>query len=118
MNDAGRTDNLGNKEFIVISTGGAKKYFNKKRIRNPSFTITLPKAVNNNSLWYTNLIKDLRQARLSTQLTQFQLGKLIHSNQAAISRFELGKVKVTTDFLDRIIVALKLKIKIEITKTS
>jgi ribosome-binding protein aMBF1 (putative translation factor) len=114
----GRTDDHGNREFVIETTGGPKKYFNKRRRRNPLFKpprIQSGRKVSDE--WYTTLVEELRQARLAAKLTQRQLGKLIGSNQAAISRFELGKINITADFLSRLAKALKLKLTIDVSNT-
>lgn len=116
MINEGRTDKWGNKEFTIESTGGPKKVFNQRRRHNPLFQPPKPSESHRiDADWYAVLIKGIRQARLSGRITQAQLGKLIGSNQAAISRFELGKMNATTIFIERLVEALNVKIAIKIT---
>ena len=110
--DEGRTDEQGNREFIVGTTGGPKKYFNQRRQRNPLFKTKLELKTPLKATWYLNLTQQLRRARQNKHLTQAQLGKLIGTNQAAISRFELGKMNTTVDFIDRLSKTLNLNITV------
>ena len=98
--DEGRVDEFGNKEFIVEITGGPKKYFRRRRHRNPLFQ--KPKASGETPIgvhWYANLIGQLRLFRLTKGLKQIELANILKSSQAAISRFENCRTNPTLKFL-------------------
>ena len=98
--DEGRTDDLGNKEFVIKVAGGPTKHNRYYRRRNPFFTqpksSTKPKIANDA---YSELVSTLRQARYARSMTQAQLAKAVGSNQPAISRFETGSTNPSVKFL-------------------
>ena|GEM_PF-3240784 len=112
--DQGRTDEAGNREYIIEKTGGPLKVYNTRRRRNPLFRASTAKAINVTDQWYVDLTGQLRLARLRAGLTQAQLGKLARTNQAAISRFELGKMNATAGFIARLSKILKAEIIVRV----
>jgi len=112
--DRGRTDKHGQKEFIIEVTGGPKKYYNKRRRKNPLFTepkvVAIPIVTVD---WYRNLVQSLRLERLTKKLTQAQLGKLTGSNQAAVSKFEQGLTNPSLKFLVNYTTALDIRLVIK-----
>jgi DNA-binding XRE family transcriptional regulator len=115
--DQGRTDELGNKEFLVFVTGGPMKVLRHQRRKNPFFQEPrLKKPVVLDSTSFEELVGELKQFRLSAKLTQAQLGKLLGSNQAAISKFEQGSTNPTISFLLNFAKALKFKLTFGIKK--
>lgn len=117
--DEGRTDAVGNKEFIVETTGGPTKYYNQLRKRNPFFTE--PKDLTTAKIdikWYQEFISSFRHARLVEGLTQKQLAETLGSNQAAISKFERGLTNPTLKNLLDHARALGMDIKLGVTTDS
>lgn len=115
--DTGRTDKNGNKEFIVHSKAGSKGSVYYTRRHNPSFREPAPIAPTAKIEGYQRLVMELRLARLKTRLTQSQLAKTIGSNQAALSRFELGKTNPTIAFIHAYAQALGCVIIFDLEKT-
>lgn len=111
--DEGRTDEFGNKEFIIEITGGPKKYYNKRRRRNPAFheprKTEIPRIGDS---WYKEVVAGLRQERLWQHLSQMTLAQTLKTHQSVISKFELGKTNPSLLFLRNYAQALGKKIKI------
>jgi len=112
--DAGRTDEHGNREFVISSKAGSKGSVYYTRRHNPTFREPEPVAPTAYIKSYQQLVADLRQARLLAGQTQSQLAKTIGSNQAAVSRFEQGKTNPTVGFLNTYAKALNHEIRFNI----
>ena len=98
--DEGRTDEFGNKEFIIKTTGGPTKHNRYQKRRNPFFSeAKSPEKPKIASEAYAELIIGLRLARSSRRITQSELAKTLGSSQAAISRFEKGYTSPSLKFL-------------------
>ncbi|HSX42421.1 MAG TPA: helix-turn-helix transcriptional regulator [Candidatus Saccharimonadales bacterium] len=101
-------------KYIQVRTGGPKKYYNKKRIRNPHYkpvksawTVSKYPAVE-----YAELLRAFRSARLAKNMTQQQLAHELRTYQAVICNFELGRTNPTVHFLSRLAEELGLTLTI------
>ncbi len=114
--DEGRTDEQGNQEFLIEVIGGPKKYYNRRRRRNPVFQDPdLTKLPRIDEDWYTEVTAGLRQERLWQHLTQQTLAQTLHTRQSVVSQFERGKTNPSLLFLRNYAQALGKKIKISLT---
>lgn len=59
------------------------------------------------------LIEKVVEARIKRKMTQAQLAKKVGTKQSAIARLESGNVNPSLNFMERIAVALGLKLNIE-----
>lgn len=59
------------------------------------------------------LIDKVIEARIKRKMTQAQLAKKVGTKQSAIARLESGNVNPSLNFMERIAVALGLKLNIE-----
>lgn len=111
--DEGRTDDEGNKEFLIEITGGPKKYYNRRRRRNPLFREPkVAQAPRITDEWYQEVAAGLRQERIFQHLTQQTLAQTLRTRQPVISQFERGKTNPSLLFLRNYAQALGRKIKI------
>ncbi|MDP3992732.1 MAG: helix-turn-helix transcriptional regulator [bacterium] len=111
--DEGRTDEQGNQEFLIETTGGPTKYYNKRRKRNPTFNDPdLIKRPRIDEAWYKEMATGLRQERLWQHLSQQTLAQKLATNQSVISNLERGKTNPSLLFLQNYAQALGKKIKI------
>jgi len=114
--DQGRTDEFGNREYLIEVTGGPKKYYNRHRRRNPNFQE--PNSVQSARIteqWYKEVVAGLRQERMYQHLSQRTLAGDLKTNQSVICRFERGKTNPSLLFLQNYALALGKKIKIVLT---
>ncbi len=115
--DEGRTDEQGNREFLIEITGGPKKYYNRRRRRNPLFiepqALVLPRISDE---WYKKVVAGLRQERLFRHQTQMTLAQTLHTRQSVISQFEQGKTNPSLLFLQNYAQALDRKIKVSLVE--
>ena len=113
--DEGRTDEEGNREFLIEITGGPKKFYNRRRRRNPLFrepiVIQSPRI---NEEWYKEVVTGLRQERVFQHLTQMTLAQTLRTRQSVISKFERGKSNPSLLFLRNYAQALGKKIEIKL----
>lgn len=100
-------------EFIEKTTGGPKKYFRRKRVRNPLYQRPAEPVSKYPAKNYQSLIDQFRQARKALGLSQATLANQLGTHQAVISKFELGKTNPTLHFLTML--AKKLNKKLAIT---
>lgn len=102
-------------KYIEVRTGGPKKYYNKKKIRNPHYKPEKPAWVVSKypAADHADLLRAFRSARLSKNLTQQQLAHELGTHQAVICNFELGRTNPTLHFLTKIAETLGLKLTIE-----
>ena len=98
-------------EYITVVTGGPKKYFNRKTIRNPRY-VRPKKQPKNVVALHPELIEAFRLARKNKYLTQQDLAHLLRTNQSAISKFENGHGNPTLEFLDRLAKLYNKQLKI------
>jgi len=96
----------------TILTGGPLKYFNKKTLPVVSWGKTKQSYVSISAPWYKSMIEEIKKGRHSHSYTQLNLAQLLGTTQSEISRFENGKSNPTVEFLDRLITALDLDLKI------
>ncbi len=104
----------GEKEYELV--GEPKKYY-KKRVykKRVKWGISKPQSIKEVDItWVKDLALDLKQARIQAGLSQKTLGHKIGTNQAAISRFELGKENASVKFLEKLARTLGRKISITV----
>lgn len=103
-------------EKIYESVGGPLKYHKSRK----QVGIRLVKTEQQHKLvefdWYLSFVKSCQESRLALGLTQYQLGHGIGTTQAAISRFEAGRVAPTVEFIDRLATALGKKARLTLEK--
>ncbi len=105
-------------KYIEVRTGGPKKYYNKKRIRNPHYKPEKPAwAVSKYPASdYPDLLRAFRSARLAKNWTQQQLAYELGTHQAVMCNFELGRTNPTLHFLAKLAEVLDLELIIEAKK--
>ena len=114
--DAGRTDDLGHREFIIDSKAGSKGSIYYSKRPNPWFSPPKVAAtIKINTAWYRALITKLRQERQKQRMTQKQLAKTLKTRQSVISQFENGHLNPSLLFLIRYSAALGTKISFNIS---
>jgi ribosome-binding protein aMBF1 (putative translation factor) len=99
-----------------ILTGGPLKYFNKKKVSIASWGKTKQSYVSISATWYKAMIDEIKKGRRKLGYTQHSLAALLGTTQSEVSRFENGKSNPTVEFLDRLISALELELKVSAKK--
>lgn len=89
-----------NQEYIEVITGGPKKHFNRRKVRNPLYK----KAAKSTSpsTEHLALSQSFRHTRLKLGLSQMTLASKMRTHQSVISKFELGQTNPTLKFLERL----------------
>ncbi len=98
-------------EFIIITTGGPKKVYRHKKVRNPHYIKPKPEPMavpEKRQL----VIGGFRNARLQKRMTQKQLADKLKTYQSVVSKFEAGKFNPSLDFLERYADILDRKLNI------
>jgi ribosome-binding protein aMBF1 (putative translation factor) len=99
------------KPYKLVRTGGPKKFHRYRRVKQ------LARRAKHayrpiNAEWFSDITQEITAARKRLYLSQAELAKILRTSQAEISRLENGLTNPTVEFLDRLVKAVGIKIKI------
>ena len=99
-------------EYITVSSGGPKKVYNRRRIRNLLARRAKYAYEPVQADWFQEIVGELKLARLRLGMSQITLANSLRTSQSEVSDFETGKTNPTVEFLERVARTLGVKIKI------